>query len=65
LGDLAEFKVEVLGGPAEDVESLVAGDAFAFDEDPLGLANDLAGDQGVISLAYSGQGITDLYAARL
>jgi hypothetical protein len=45
LGDLAEFEVEVLGGPAEDVEGLVGGDALAFDEDPLGLADDVAGGQ--------------------
>jgi hypothetical protein len=46
LGDFSELDVEMLGGLAQDVESLVSANPLAFDEDPLGLADQLSGDQG-------------------
>jgi hypothetical protein len=46
LGDFPELDVEVLGGLAQNVEGLVSADPLAFDEDPLGLADQLSCDQG-------------------
>jgi hypothetical protein len=46
LGDLSQLDVEVLRGLAQDVEGLVSRDPLAFDQDPLGLADQLSSDQG-------------------
>ncbi len=46
LGNLSQLDVEVLRGLTQNMESLVGGDPFAFDEDPLGLADQLSRDQG-------------------
>ncbi len=46
LGDFSKLHVEVLGSLAQHVEGLVGTDPLAFDEDPLGLADQLSGDQG-------------------
>jgi len=43
-GDFSDLDVEVLGGL--DVEGLVNSDPLAFDEDPLGLTDQLSSDQG-------------------
>src|SRR5580765_8924743 len=45
LGYLSEFAVQMLRGPAQDIEGLAGGNALAFHEDSLGLADHLAGAQ--------------------
>ncbi len=40
-------------GSAQDVEGLVGGDPFAFDEDASGLADDRSGEQGALEVVES------------
>ena len=50
LGDVANFDIEVLGGPTQDVECLIGGDAFALHQDALGLANHLPGNKPSVKI---------------
>jgi hypothetical protein len=50
LGDVAKLDIEVLGGPAQDIEGLVSGDALSFHENAFGLADQFAADQSSLEV---------------
>ena len=52
LGNVSEFDVQVLGGAAQDVERLIRGDAFAFDEDALCLSDEFSGAEGCVEVEH-------------
>jgi hypothetical protein len=53
-GEVDQFDVEVLRGPAQQVERLVGGQALPGHEDALGLADDVAGSPAAASTVAVG-----------
>ena len=45
-----QFDVQILGSPAQDVESLISRDPLTFHQNPFGLSDYLAGAQGQVEV---------------